>query len=300
VLPVLVVISGFVLVNRQALLEEYGRRVRAAVAVAVLASTALVLFIFVLTESRSAYIGFALAMSLVIWAVSSRRWRRVLLVVSLIIFVVMAILLWRGALGGMSERGLGAEALDSPALSLHTLEGRAEVWSRAIYGIQDFPFTGMGMNTFRRVVQVLYPLFTIGPTFDIGHAHNEFLQTALDLGIPGLIALLAVYIVSFAMLGQIWLSAGRRTAVAQAGESDSSLIGAQALTRSLALALGSGLLAHMVFGLTDASALGAKPGILLWMLLGLTTSLFLRVDSGELLGYPRPRDWRRRNSEQAV
>ncbi|MFH1908585.1 MAG: heavy-metal-associated domain-containing protein, partial [Chloroflexota bacterium] len=39
------------------------------------------------------------------------------------------------------------------------------------------------------------------------------------------------------------------------------------LTRSLTLGLGGGLLAHLLYGLTDAVALGAKPGVLLWMLL---------------------------------
>jgi len=35
------------------------------------------------------------------------------------------------------------------------------------------------------------------------------------------------------------------------------------------------MLAHFIFGITDAIALGAKPGILFWMLTGLITSLFL-------------------------
>lgn len=79
---------------------------------------------------------------------------------------------------------VGADAWGERALSLRTLVGRPELWSSALYGIQDFPFTGMGMNTFRQVVHVLYPLFSISPEMDIGHAHNEFLQAGLDLGIP--------------------------------------------------------------------------------------------------------------------
>ena len=66
-------------------------------------------------------------------------------------------------------------------------------------------FTGMGMDTFRSVVNVLYPLQIISagsPIKDIGHAHNEFLQAALDLGIPGLIAFISIYIVAFTMLVQ--------------------------------------------------------------------------------------------------
>lgn len=292
VLPVLVVLSGFVLFNRPVLKGLYSRRVSRAAAVGVLASTAIVLFVFILTESRSAYFGFALAMYLVTWAVSWGRGRRALLIVAFIGLVGMAIALWQVASSGMNGQLFDGQMTASPALSLDTLVGRFELWSRAIYGIQDFPLTGMGLNTFRKVVHVLYPLFTIGPDYDIGHAHNEFLQTALDLGIPGLVAFLAIYVVTFGMLGQTWRLAGRPAAVSSAGERDSSLSGERALTRSLALGLAAGLFAHLVFGLTDASALGAKPGILLWMLLGLATSMFLRANSGALLEYPSLRDWR--------
>jgi putative inorganic carbon (HCO3(-)) transporter len=293
VAPGLAVLAGFVMVNRRVLLARYGRRGWAAVSGTVLASTLFVLFVFVLTESRSAYMGFAAAMGLVAWAVASRRWRRLLVAVSLTSLVVMAILLWQGALGGLGDSLLGGEVVDSSALSLSTVQGRLEVWSRAIFGIQDFPFTGMGMNAFRRVVPVLYPLFTVAPSVDIAHAHNEHLQAALDLGIPGLISFLALEIVTTVMLVQIWLGAGKRLAEAEAGKGDSALTGALRLTRALALALGSGFLAHTVFGLTDASALGSKPGILFWMLLGLAASLFLRMDSGEPTGYPSPGEWRR-------
>jgi putative inorganic carbon (HCO3(-)) transporter len=41
-------------------------------------------------------------------------------------------------------------------------------------------------------VPILYPFFTVPPDTDIAHAHNIFLQTALDLGIPGLVAYLAL------------------------------------------------------------------------------------------------------------
>jgi putative inorganic carbon (HCO3(-)) transporter len=158
----------------------------------------------------------------------------------------------------------GSNLAEDPALSLNSLEGRLEVWSRAIYGIQDFPFTGMGMNAFRKVVPVLYPLFNISPEVDIAHAHNEFLQAALDLGIPGLVAFLALYIGAFWMLADVW----RVTHHPALNNVHWSLV-----TRSLALGLGGGLLAHLLYGLTDAVALGAKPGVLFWMLLGLITGL---------------------------
>jgi O-antigen ligase len=113
----------------------------------------------------------------------------------------------------------------------------------------------MGVGTFRRIVPILYPLFTISPTVDIGHAHNHLLQTALDLGILGLIGYLAVWITAFYMLYQIWVSA------------------TQYWYRAIALACLSSLVAYFVYGMFDTVALGAKPAFLFWMLLGLVAGL---------------------------
>ena len=159
--------------------------------------------VFVLTQSRGGYIGLAVTLPLLTLIALPRRWRWY----SLIVFVVLAVVLgfvvyshWEAIRTWVA----GSDLASDPALSLNSLEGRLEVWSRAIYGIQDFPFTGMGMNAFRKVVPVLYPLFLVSPDVDIGHAHNEFLQAALDLGIPGLIAFIAVYIIAFWMLADMW------------------------------------------------------------------------------------------------
>jgi len=74
---------------------------------------------------------------------------------------------------------------------------RVEIWSRALYMIQDFPFTGTGANTYPLVVNVLYPLFLISPTTVIAHAHNLLLQVAVDLGVPGLIAFMSIVLSAF-------------------------------------------------------------------------------------------------------
>jgi len=44
--------------------------------------------------------------------------------------------------------------------------------------------------------------------------------------------------------------------------------------RLLALGLLGGLLAHFIYGMTDAVALGAKPGFLFWWLLGMVYGLY--------------------------
>jgi hypothetical protein len=57
--------------------------------------------------------------------------------------------------------------------------------------IRDFPF-GIGMGLYRSVADRLYPFF-FSPVGKIPHAHNVFLQIAVDLGIPGLLAWLIVF-----------------------------------------------------------------------------------------------------------
>jgi putative inorganic carbon (HCO3(-)) transporter len=235
----------------------------AAVIIFCLAATFFVAAIFLLCQSRGGYIGLALTLPVLIIIALPRRWRWYSLIALVVLAIVLGFIVathWEAVRTWVTGSDLAAD----PALSSNTLEGRLEIWSRAIYGIQDFPYTGMGINTFRKVVTVLYPLFTIGPDIDIGHAHNEFLQAALDLGIPGLIAFLALYIGAFWMLADIW----RTTRQPSLNTEQWSLV-----TRFLALGLGGGLVAHMLYGLTDAVALGAKPGVQFWMLLGLIVGL---------------------------
>jgi putative inorganic carbon (HCO3(-)) transporter len=236
-------------------------------------ATFFVAAVFLLTQSRGGYIGLALTLPLLILIALPRRGRWYSLIILTVLVVLLGFVIasrWEA----VRTWAMGSDLATDPALSLNSLQGRLEVWSRAIYGIQDFPFTGMGMNAFRKVVNVFYPLFLVSPDTDIGHAHNEFLQAALDLGIPGLIAFIALYIGAFWMLREIW----KNTVVEQ--DAILSVVGQDAIlsyARPLVLGLGGGLLAHMLYGLTDAVALGAKPGLLFWMLLGLIAGLYGQV-----------------------
>ncbi|MGC8839142.1 MAG: O-antigen ligase family protein, partial [Anaerolineae bacterium] len=200
--------------------------------------------VLVLTQSRGSWAGFAVGL----WA---------MLLVQGWPGVVAALLLLALGGGAVAYFGLGglrewAVRLAGPALVPMGVEGRVEIWSRALYGIGDFPFTGMGMNMFRRIGPILYPFFGSSPDQDIAHAHNEFLQAALDLGVPGLVAFLALYLA----VGCALLQALRQ---------------ARGFRRALAVGLLGGLVAHAAFGMADAVALGAKPGFLFWWLLALAS-----------------------------
>ena len=214
--------------------------------------------VMLLTQSRSAFLGLAFGLALLL-AGGGRKGQIALGI--LIIVTVIAV----SQIGVPTLLGLNEAETVSPVGEI-TFASRFEIWSRALYGMQDFSFTGMGMGTFRRVAPVLYPFFMISPDKDVAHAHNIFLQTGLDLGIPGLIVTLALLIGAFAMLIIVYNRNGEK------------IIALGMDARTLALGLAGGLLAHGVFGLTDAVALGAKPGFLWWYLLALITGLYKIVE----------------------
>jgi len=199
-----------------------------------------------LTQSRGAWVGLIVA-AVCVMTWHSRR-TRVLAAVFVSALVVLAL-----AAGPRRVVDL-AISQTGPGMA-GNVPGRVELWSRAIYAIEDFPFTGMGMNVFRRAMPILYPAFLTSPDYDIAHAHNHLLQAALDLGLPGLVAYSAIWLVIAALLAAVTRRAP------------------EAADRTLASGLGTGLIAHFAFSMTDAIPLGAKVGILFWLTLALAVAL---------------------------
>lgn len=197
------------------------------------------------TQSRGGWAAFALALLLMLLLVG--KWGRVLAATAVVLLV--AFLLGAGIDTQIIQRLMGESSAN------FGLGGRLEIWSRAIYALQDFPITGVSMNGFRRVVPILYPLFLVSPDTDIAHAHNHLLQAGLDLGIPGLIAYLALWLLSGWLVWQGWRQAS------------------SAAARGLAIGLAGALAGGWFFGVLDAIALGARPGFLWWLLLALVVAL---------------------------
>lgn len=210
--------------------------------------SALMAGVLVLTQSRSGYMGVALG--LVVLAAFRKRW--FLLVLPLLALAGL-VLLW----------ALGAQSLVDGALMLDTTgtaNGRFEVWERAVYMLQDFPYTGVGLNTFPYVGDAMYPYFLLGPEARVPHAHNNLLQVGVDLGLPGAVAYVALLTTFFVCAWRVF----------RATKSDSMQL--------LPAGLFSGMLAHQIFGLSDAITLGAKPGFLLWVILGMVAALYSRQE----------------------
>lgn len=200
-----------------------------------------------LTQSRGAIVGVVLALLLVgVWR---SRWVLVTLP-ALLVGIFWAV------------RHFGTQQVSEFFLVTNTTmtaAGRSELWQRAIYMMQDFSYTGIGLGTFSRVMPVLYPTFLIGPDAEVPHAHNLYLQLGVDLGIPGLVAGMAL-ISGFLLIGISALCRARRTQL-----------------EVVAVGAMGGFLVYLIHGLVDNITFSAKPGVIIWAIIGLTTAVWLRL-----------------------
>jgi O-antigen ligase len=254
VIPPLLMTGVFWLRTAKTLRNHLGEGSWLLLGVIVVSANLLVLITFILTQSRSAYTGLALALPVLGAFALPAKPRQIASFAAVSLFVIGAGSVW----------ALGPETVVQRIGLRHELQGRGEIWERGLWALQDFSITGMGMNTFRHIVPVMYPFLDTDPGRDIGHAHNEFLQAGLDLGLPGMVALAALYVGSFWTLLRIDRMRSTELNRFRNGVFDPAYF---------TLGFGGGLLAHMFYGLTDAVALGAKPGLLFWMLLGLIAGL---------------------------
>ena len=230
---------------------------RLGLAGASLAMAALLL----LTQSRGALL--ALAGALAFMGLLRWPWLRWL---GLLAAVALALWLWRAGAPSLQRWG---EWLSSGG-TLTSLAGRQEVWSRALYMTQDFPFSGIGLGTFDLVQPLLYPFFLSAGL--VHHAHNLFLQVAVDLGLPGLIAYLALWLGCFHGTWQAYraLSAPRNPI----SETNPSSEHAPPWLSSLALGLLGSQTAMTLHGLLDTPVWSNKLAFLPWFAFGLSAALW--------------------------
>lgn len=228
-----------------------------------------------LSVSRSAFVAITTAsLILLIW-----RWRRVGLL--LILFSLVAI-----GLVFIQDRQTVVDFLlrvdaGSTASAITPLAGRFEIWDRAINMIEDYPFTGIGLNMFLNMIQRLYPLFTVAPDTVIPHAHNIILQTTVDLGLGGLLGFVGLS-VSIAYTG--W-QALQMASIPRTSRKGNLPIGYHVYNMQAAVVgLMVGLLSYLIFGLMDAITLGAKPVVALWLMMGLLVAAERILESSH--GHP--------------
>lgn len=241
-----------------------GRRARGLFWWAALLTTLWMLAVMVLAQSRGGVVGLAVGVVATLLLALRHGWRWLAVAGGLLIGLLLLLPPgWLDAVG------------DAPAVEavggLTTLQNfRTEVWDAALQGIQDFFFTGMGFGTFRRIAFLLYPMPSVPASMDLAHAHNFFLQTALDFGMPGLIAVLAIYLLVVALLMRVDRTHGRQPVTPELPW----------LTwHGAAIGLMGGWVAQFVYSMFDAVAVGSKPSFLWWWFVALVLAAGNLVDN---------------------
>jgi putative inorganic carbon (HCO3(-)) transporter len=221
-----------------------------------------ILAVILMTGSRGAYSAMATGIALV----AVLRWPRLLVAVAAAIIA--------GAIGVLVIGPTRSLEIISFNGALGGLNGRAEVWSRALYALQDFAMTGIGLGTFSRLIPFMYPYTTFAQGVRVDHAHNLFLQVGLDLGLPGLIAYLALLINAFVLLGLTLrpLALRERRSSERLGQFRSR----DTLVWCTASGVAGGLAAMLAHGLFDATIWNSRPAFLPWVLIALSVLVGLR------------------------
>ena len=199
--------------------------------------------VLLLTRSRGGYIAMMAGLLTALWLLRYR--------LQAVIVAVMSII------GGwfIADKMQSATVVVDALADTSSLEFRLMVWKTAVSMTRDFPFTGVGMGTFNEVAVRLYPF----PVVPNPGAHNLYLQVAVDLGLLGLIAFLAIIGLTIA---QAWAS----FKVLQ--QTDDRIM------QVLIVGLLAGFVSLLVHGLLDITVWGTRIAFMSWALMGLITAVY--------------------------
>ena len=201
-----------------------------------------------LMQSRSAWLSAVIVFWL--WMrtwLGPRMWRVATAAMFLVVPGIL-LLLWR-------DHPRGAEVVA-------TLVGRINIWDDAVEAFRTSPWLGIGLDYFRHSG---YSMVLAPPDQMVGtpHAHNIFLQTALDIGLIGLAAYLAL--LAFVM----------RRGLELARETDGDT-----WVRAVGIGAALSVVSVHAYGLLDAVSLGTKVGAFQWLSSGLILAAW-RIDRGK-------------------
>ena len=172
---------------------------RYSAAVAIAAGTALVIVVGLVLNGSLAGYGLTvpvLAASVLIILPAQSRWRYWVLAATGLLLI--------GAVVGLETTSIGAGKLGEHATS--SVESRAQILATTTRAIGDFMPFGSGLGSFRNV----YPLYEqpqqVAITYVI-HAHNEYAEVALELGLAGILLMLVFFAWWLSAVWRVWRTA---------------------------------------------------------------------------------------------
>lgn len=205
----------------------------------------LMLLVLFLTKSRGAWAAFLFGCLVLAVLMARRRAAIAAALLGVALAVLAALWVGQGAAPGALR--------DSEILDTSTFVFRQRMWHYALLLVGDFPLTGVGMGGFNTALADVYGY----AEFQQPSAHNLYLQAALDLGLPGLAALLGLTVVALARAG-----VGLRRMRAAGDDLWPLAAGGMA-----------GVAAVLGQGIVDITVWSTKGAVVLWGLLALVYGL---------------------------
>lgn len=199
------------------------------------------LVILVLLQSRGALV--AVVGGVLALFILARRWVLLTLTVVALVVGIMYI----------NSTGLAAQEVLStanPRSALLSIDYRFQLWQQAMPLVLESPIVGTGLAAYPVFAQARFPKM-LGE-YEFSHAHNVFLQVALDTGILGLVCFVALLIMAILI-------------TLRAFRSDRD--------RSLAIGILASFVVLLIHNLIDQAAWATRPGIIFWIILALAVSL---------------------------
>jgi O-antigen ligase len=209
--------------------------------------------VVVLAGSRAALVGLAVA-TLALLIARDRRW---LWVPPTLAGIALSLALVLPApLSRLADLLIRDETLDTK------LVARLDIWLSALRGIQDHALTGIGLGVFNEVMPFRYPYESVGLSYSVSQAHNVFLDTALTLGLPGIMGLLLLLTGMLALAWHLIRSTLPGNPI-----------------RPLTFGLIAAIIVFVVFGMTDALSLSTPSALVVWLWAStMVTLVSYRVD----------------------
>jgi hypothetical protein len=228
----------------------------------------LLLPLLLLTQSRGAWAALVLASAGMLWLArivrglsggqaGGARWRPVIIPGLFVIGMLLAVspaMIHALRVSELPAPPQVRQEEDRQALRF-TAVSRLYLWRSSLLMLEREPVTGIGLHNFvwRQANREENEGLLIYPGFS--HSHNLVLQSALDYGLPGAVAVVG-------LAAALALSAyGAFTRL-----SDTALL-------PLVVGSAGGLAAWGLHGLVDAVAIGSKVGFLPWAVAGLLVGL---------------------------
>jgi hypothetical protein len=205
--------------------------------------------VLLLTQSRGAWVGLFIA-TVFVGLLQLRLFIKNKKIVRIVVIVILIVII----AAGVSFYSMIQTNKMSPGLRQveGTLQFRVHIWNLTVPVIRDNPLWGAGLNNFRLGREIRYFWSS---------AHNQFMHVAVELGIPALIAYLALLII----IGYMCIEVCKTSKIKW--------------LRTAVLGLGWGQLAFLFFGLTDAIPPGAKVGLLFWLSTALICAIYLTTEN---------------------